>query len=109
VPKKLKASKGGSSSVLFGGFFGSSSGEGGIKKEEEHSINKNKESNSKIAPKGVPVLKGWKVNANNEIQGKIYLSASFREGQTITTSPAKGRLESGNVVQTQSGSKYFLE
>jgi len=49
------------------------------------------------------------MNANNEIQGKVYSSKAFRTGEMITTSPVKGRFQSGNVVISKSGSKYYLE
>jgi len=96
------------SSNMFGGFFGSS-GSGNTKKAVDSSVKNKKKLVAKKAPKGVPVLKGWKMNANNEIQGKVYSSTSFRAGEMITTSPVKGRFQSGNVVITKSGSKYYLE
>jgi hypothetical protein len=105
-PKKVEARKGTSNNV-FGGFFGSSNS-GNIKEEESSSV-KNRKSVVKKAPKGVSVLKGWKANANNEIQGNVYSSASFRDGEKITTSPVKGRLQSGSLVISKSGSKYWLE
>jgi len=61
------------------------------------------------APKGVPTFKRWKKNRDDSITGFITGSPSFEEGEKVTTSPiGKGEVKSGNVVQTTSGSKYFL-
>jgi len=61
------------------------------------------------APNGVPVLKRWKKNRDDSITGFITGSSAFSAGEKVTTSPiAKGELKSGNLVRTQSGSKYFL-
>merc|ERR1711957_381073 len=65
------------------------------------------------APKGVPVLKQWKQVKGNAVEGRIFASKSFQDGTTVTTSTIAGKkgakLSKGTVVQTQSGSKYFLE
>jgi hypothetical protein len=54
--------------------------------------------------------KQWKVDKDNAIKGFIYGSNSFKDGVFVTTSPIiKGKLVKGNLVQTSSGSKYFLE
>ncbi len=117
-PENVEARKVASTSNnVFGGFFGSinskpvSDSSGKKKKEAAGSStkNKNKKVVAKKAPKGVPVLKGWKVTANNEIQGRVYSSTSFKAGEMISTSPVKGRVQSGTVVISQSGSKYYLE
>lgn len=64
---------------------------------------------NKKAPKGVPSLSGWKENRDGSVSGLISGSPNFNEGERITTSPIQsGRLEDGQVVQTGSGSKYFL-
>eukprot|EP00568_Trieres_chinensis_P010433 CAMPEP_0183301296 /NCGR_PEP_ID=MMETSP0160_2-20130417/7460_1 /TAXON_ID=2839 ORGANISM="Odontella Sinensis, Strain Grunow 1884" /NCGR_SAMPLE_ID=MMETSP0160_2 /ASSEMBLY_ACC=CAM_ASM_000250 /LENGTH=962 /DNA_ID=CAMNT_0025463889 /DNA_START=44 /DNA_END=2932 /DNA_ORIENTATION=+ len=62
------------------------------------------------APKGVPVLSEWVVNRNGSVTGYVEASnGMFEDGTQITTSPIKsGELEEGNVVETGSGSKYFL-
>jgi len=63
------------------------------------------------APKGVPTLRQWKVNEDGSIEARIYDSLAFRQGMAITTSPIgnKKSISKGNVVQTKSGSKYYLE
>ena len=63
----------------------------------------------KKAPKGVPSIARWKKNRDGSITGFISGSPNFTEGERITTSPiVKGSLNAGEVVQTGSGSKYFL-
>mmetsp|Transcript_7386 Transcript_7386/g.12533 ORF Transcript_7386/g.12533 Transcript_7386/m.12533 type:complete len:1354 (+) Transcript_7386:318-4379(+) len=63
----------------------------------------------KQASRGVPTLSGWKLNGDGSISGSISGSPSFRDGERITTSQiANGRIESGSVVKTGSGSQYFL-
>lgn len=63
----------------------------------------------KAPPKGVPSLSGWKINGDGSVTGRISNSPNFREGQIVTTSPiAQGRIESGAVVKTGSGSQYYL-
>ena len=63
----------------------------------------------KAPPKGVPSLSVWKINGDGSISGRISGSPNFREGQIVTTSPiAQGRVESGSVVKTGSGSQYYL-
>jgi len=69
---------------------------------------------SVVAPKGVPVLKRWKAVKGNSIEGRIYGSNSFKDGISVTTSSIRGKEGStkfvkGIVVQTKSGSKYFLD
>lgn len=62
-----------------------------------------------VAPKGMPTISGWKLNGDGTISGRITGSPNFKQGELITTSQIKnGRIESGSVVQTGSGSKYFL-
>ena len=62
-----------------------------------------------LAPKGVPTITGWKLGTDGAISGRISGSPNFKQGELITTSPIKsGRIESGSVVQTGSGSRYFL-
>merc|ERR1712157_455672 len=61
------------------------------------------------APKGVPVLSGWKENRNGSITGFISGAPGYKNGEFITTSKIKGDVIAGTVVTTQSGSKYFLD
>jgi membrane-bound lytic murein transglycosylase len=61
------------------------------------------------APNGVPTISGWKLNGDGSISGRISGSPNFKSGELITTSQIqKGRIESGEVVQTGSGSRYYL-
>lgn len=61
------------------------------------------------APKGVPTILGWKLNGDGSISGRINGSPNFKNGELITTSQIqRGRIEAGSVVQTGSGSRYFL-
>jgi hypothetical protein len=63
----------------------------------------------KEAPKGVPTLSGWRLNGDGSISGTIRGSPNFRDGERITTSQiANGRIDSGSVVKTGSGSQYYL-
>jgi len=63
----------------------------------------------KVAPKGVPTVSQWNVNRDGSITGIISGSINFNEGEQVTTSMiANGRIESGEVVTTGSGSRYFL-
>ena len=60
-------------------------------------------------PPGVPSLVSWRKNRDGSITGFISESTVFEEGERITTSPiARGEVKAGEVVQTGSGSKYFL-
>ena len=60
------------------------------------------------APRGVPTISSWKQNRDGSISGFISGSPSFDDGESVTTSPIKGEAAAGTVVQTGSGSKYFL-
>lgn len=59
-------------------------------------------------PVGVPLLSRWKQNTDGSITGFISNSPSFRDNTKITTSPIKGNAAPGSLVQTGSGSKYYL-
>mmetsp|Transcript_14130 Transcript_14130/g.33995 ORF Transcript_14130/g.33995 Transcript_14130/m.33995 type:complete len:981 (-) Transcript_14130:865-3807(-) len=61
------------------------------------------------APKGVPTVVAWKVKSDGGISGQIFGSPTFKEGQRFKTSSiSKGVIGNGNVVTTESGSRYFL-
>mmetsp|Transcript_23079 Transcript_23079/g.47854 ORF Transcript_23079/g.47854 Transcript_23079/m.47854 type:complete len:136 (+) Transcript_23079:2-409(+) len=65
---------------------------------------------AKAAPSGVPRLVNWRVSRDGGIDGQIVGSPNFPDGEGITTSPiVKGRLDSGEIVVTGSGSKYYLD
>mmetsp|Transcript_13844 Transcript_13844/g.21233 ORF Transcript_13844/g.21233 Transcript_13844/m.21233 type:complete len:855 (-) Transcript_13844:220-2784(-) len=62
------------------------------------------------APRGVPTISKWRENRDGSISGFISGSPAFDDGDAITTSPiAKGDVVGGNVVQTGSGSRYYLD
>ena len=70
---------------------------------------KQQQKSKPVAPRGVPTVSPWKLNGDGSISGVIRGSPNFRDGERITTSPiAQGRIESGAVVKTGSGSQYFL-
>lgn len=60
---------------------------------------------SSAAPQGVPTLSSWKQNRDGSVSGLISGSSSFRNGESITTSPIRGSVVGGSVVSTISGSK----
>lgn len=61
------------------------------------------------APEGVPSIRNWKVRDDGGISGLIYGSLNAENGDYIETSTiAKGQLENGHIVETSSGSRYFL-
>lgn len=60
------------------------------------------------APRGVPSLSRWKQNSDGSITGLIYGSSAFKDGESITTSMIKGEVSENSVIQTVSGSKYYL-
>lgn len=63
----------------------------------------------RTAPRGVPTLNKWKKSGDGCITGLITGSGTFGDNVKITTSViAKGNIASGEVVTTQSGTKYFL-
>ena len=61
------------------------------------------------APSGVPTISGWRLTGDGSISGRISGSPNFRDGEQVTTSQiVQGRIETGSVVKTGSGSRYFL-
>jgi len=64
---------------------------------------------TKKAPRNVPVIAKWRKKIDGSVTGLISGSKSFADGERVTTSPiVKGKIESGEVVTTGSGSRYFL-
>jgi hypothetical protein len=64
----------------------------------------------KKAPFGVPTIGRWRKNGDGSITGLVKGSRVFSDGDKITTSAiASGKLESGQIVRTGSGSRYFLD
>lgn len=94
---------------LGGGSESTSSAPAATKKSPTIQLQKPEKSANAVAPKGVPTLSGWKLNGDGTVSGRISGSPNFKQGELITTSPIqKGRIDSGSVVQTGSGSRYFL-
>jgi len=63
----------------------------------------------KVAPRGVPTISNWRKNVDGSVTGFISGSPNFNQGERVTTSPIKtGKVGSGEVVKTGSGSRYFL-
>ncbi|GKY97768.1 hypothetical protein MPSEU_000735000 [Mayamaea pseudoterrestris] len=61
------------------------------------------------APAGVSTIVRWKLRRDGGISGLVYGNSNFDDGDRIeTTKIAKGDIENGCVVETGSGSKYFL-
>jgi len=60
------------------------------------------------APRGVPTIKDWRQKSDGSITGLIYGSRMFGAGESITTSPIQGKAAENAVVQTKTGSKYYL-
>jgi hypothetical protein len=61
------------------------------------------------APDGVPSILNWKEREDGGISGLIYGSMNAQDGDYIETSTiVKGKIDGGHVVQTLSGSRYFL-
>jgi hypothetical protein len=66
-------------------------------------------SKSSSPPDGVPSIRNWKVLEDGGISGLIYGSVNAEDGDYIETSGiVYGTFENGNVVETSSGSRYFL-
>ena len=69
-----------------------------------------KAASTKKAPLGVPTIGRWRQNSDGSITGLVRGSRNFADGDKITTSAiASGKIESGQVVRTGSGSRYFLD
>jgi hypothetical protein len=63
----------------------------------------------KKAPRGVPTIVKWRKRRDGGISGLIYSSPNFDDGDRVETSKITGGIvENGNVVTTESGSRYFL-
>ena len=62
----------------------------------------------KQAPRGVPIIKSWKLNRDGSLSGFISGSPNYDDGEVVTTSKIKGSsndIVGGSVVQTGSGSR----
>ncbi|KAL7535311.1 hypothetical protein ACHAXR_006412 [Thalassiosira sp. AJA248-18] len=109
--EKKTASAPAKKSPTFNLFGGSSIGRNNNSKKATSTTAVTKTNKKKlIAPRGVPTLKQWKQVKDNAIEGRIYGSNSFKDGVTVTTSSINSKkIAKGTVVQTKSGSKYFLD
>ena len=58
---------------------------------------------------GVPRLSNWIQNDDGSISGDVSGSRVFSDGTFITTSPLREEALNGAVVQTTSGSQYYLD
>eukprot|EP00559_Dactyliosolen_fragilissimus_P008096 CAMPEP_0184872412 /NCGR_PEP_ID=MMETSP0580-20130426/41276_1 /TAXON_ID=1118495 /ORGANISM="Dactyliosolen fragilissimus" /LENGTH=1145 /DNA_ID=CAMNT_0027375209 /DNA_START=30 /DNA_END=3464 /DNA_ORIENTATION=- len=61
------------------------------------------------APRGVATLSKWHHNKDGSLSGIIYGSSNYKDGQNITTSKLKTGSAEGAVIETESGSRYYLE
>jgi len=58
----------------------------------------------------IPTLEKWKKNPNGTLTGYITGSSNYDRSSRVTTSRIKwGLIKSGEVVQTRSGTSYFLK
>jgi hypothetical protein len=61
------------------------------------------------AKENIPTISNFVQNADGTVTGKVSGSSKFRSGETITTSPVKRGVKSGEIITTASGSKYRLK
>ena len=101
--KSVQKAAPGATINLFGGFGG-----GGSKPAPAPAQVEAAKAAAATAPRGVPTISSWSQNRDGSISGFISGSPSFADGESVTTSPIKGEASDGEVVQTGSGSKYFL-
>jgi len=110
--KSLKAAKAGTTinlAALFGGSRALVGEEQGPARPTTASTKPAPRKAPAVAPKGIPSLSKWKKNRDGSITGLISGSPVFEDGEEIATSSiAEGEITAGSVVQTKSGSKYFL-
>merc|ERR1711966_525671 len=104
-PKKVTQVKRSPTISLFG-----LAGSGGKRKsQQEPTPAPPAKKQKKQSKPGMPTMSNWKLNRDGSISGNISGSPNFREGEKVTTSQiVQGRVESGAVVKTGSGSQYFL-
>ena len=56
----------------------------------------------------LPIINEWKLNNDNTISGLLRGSDEYLDDAQFTTSPIIGRANTGSIVQTKSGTRYFL-
>ena len=64
--------------------------------------------NKSKAPGGIATISKWRRNRNGSISGLIFNSKIADDGDSITTSPVKGNVEEGTIIETCSGSRYAV-
>mmetsp|Transcript_64669 Transcript_64669/g.185987 ORF Transcript_64669/g.185987 Transcript_64669/m.185987 type:complete len:565 (-) Transcript_64669:344-2038(-) len=60
-------------------------------------------------PEGVPILYNWNQRDDGSIEGQVRNSDRYQDGASIATSPVELGAEGGSVIETSSGSRYYLE
>ena len=73
--------------------------------DNDNDSNFNDSSGPKISPSGTPTINQWTKNRDGSISGFVKGSSSYGNNESITTSPVRGNVSSGNTVITSSGSK----
>ncbi|GMH77157.1 hypothetical protein TrST_g4115 [Triparma strigata] len=86
---------------------------GGMKKKAAHELRIREPGEMKEAPAGIPTLVNWVLTPEGAVLGEVFeglKNGDYHEGELIQTSEiAMGQLcEEWKVVETESGSKYFL-
>lgn len=76
--------------------------------QEKNAMNSNNSARS--PPKGVPSIRNWSINDHGGISGSVFGSTNAADGDYIETSCLANLsiAQGGNVVETRSGSRYFL-
>lgn len=64
--------------------------------------------NGSLAPLGIPILYNWVQYIDGSIQGQVRNSEKFEDGAVIATSPVTNGANAGTIIETSSGSKYYL-
>lgn len=105
----MKQAKPGATLNIFN--FGRSAKPEPAETEPETPVKSTKPRPKKIAqaPRGVPTISNWNQNRDGSIAGNVFGSTSFDAGESVTTSAITSDAIGGTVVETESGSRYYLE
>merc|ERR1712238_295249 len=97
--------------ISLGSLFGIGKAESTVESDQVSGGVARKTSPRKVnkAPRGVPTISSWKQMRDGAIEGVISGSPNFNDGETLTTSPITSDAVGGCVVQTSSGSRYYLK
>merc|ERR1712238_648167 len=97
--------------ISLGSLFGIGKVESTVESDQVSGVVARKTSPRKVnkAPRGVPTISSWKQMRDGAIEGVISGSPNFNDGETLTTSPITSDAVGGCVVQTSSGSRYYLK